>query len=311
MSTSTPTAPKTRPSIDPRIRQRRVDVRRRQGRRRLRWFAGVILVLLLVAVGVAVLHLPWFTVRVVTVSGTHAHTSDAAIVAAADLGHHPALISVDPGAVASRIEQLPFIATARVERHWPDGVGIAVTERVPSVTMAGPGRSWSVLDGQGRTLEVVPARPAGLVMLVVPTAQGAPAPPPVGGTVASAGSFGLTVCRTLPVAFASQVTTVTLASDGTIDLALNSGLTVLLGTDTDLPAKYEDVAAIIAHASLHGATTIDVTVPALADRHRLTGSGDAPQPVSSRCRLCLTRYSADRIVVTNSPVGTVSTFGRG
>ncbi len=28
---------------------------------------------------------------------------------------------------------------------------------------------------------------------------------------------------------------------------------MLLGTDTDLPAKYEDVAAIIAHASLHGA----------------------------------------------------------
>ncbi len=45
-----------------------------------------------------------------------------------------------------------------------------------------------------------------------------------------------------------------------MDLALNSGITVLLGTDTDLHAKYEDVAAIIARASLHGAKTIDVTV---------------------------------------------------
>jgi hypothetical protein len=34
-----------------------------------------------------------------------------------------------------------------------------------------------------------------------------------------------------------------------------------LGTDTELNAKYEDVAAIIAHASLVGATTIDVSVP--------------------------------------------------
>ena len=102
-----------------------------------------------------------------------------------------------------------------------------------------------------------------------------------------------------------------MAADGTVDLALNSGLAVLLGTDTDLPAKYEDVAAIIAHASLHGATAIDVTVPASPTVDRLSRPGEAPSRVSSRCRLCLTRYSADRIVVPNSPVGTVSTFGRG
>jgi len=50
-------------------------------------------------------------------------------------------------------------------------------------------------------------------------------------------------------------------ADGTVDLALNSGLTVLLGTDKALHAKYEAVAAIIAGAPLHGAKTIDVTVP--------------------------------------------------
>jgi cell division protein FtsQ len=228
----------------------------------LRWLVGVGMVLGLVAVGVAVLHSPWFRVRVVTVSGAHPHTSDAAIVAAAGIGHHPALVSVDPGATASRIESLPFIATAQVQRHWPDGLGISVTERVPTITMAGPGKSWSVMDTDGRTLEVVPTRPAGLVMLIVDAAKGTTAPAPVGGTLPPAGSAGLTVCRTLPPAFASQVTTVTEGSDGSIDLALNSGLTVLLGADTDLPAKYEDVAAIIAHASLHGATAIDVTVPA-------------------------------------------------
>jgi hypothetical protein len=46
-----------------------------------------------------------------------------------------------------------------------------------------------------------------------------------------------------------------------VSLALNSGLVVLLGTTSDLTAKYEDVAAIIAHAPLRGAHTIDVTVP--------------------------------------------------
>ena len=36
---------------------------------------------------------------------------------------------------------------------------------------------------------------------------------------------------------------------------------VLLGTDDHLHHKYEDIAAIISGAPLHGAKTIDVTVP--------------------------------------------------
>ena len=72
---------------------------------------------------------------------------------------------------------------------------------------------------------------------------------------------GLEVCRTLPLAFSAQVVSVTVAPDRTVDLALNSGLTVVIGTDTDLNVKYQDVASIIAHASLKGVKTIDVTVP--------------------------------------------------
>ena len=111
------------------------------------------------------MHTALFSARVVTVPGSHPHTTTAAVVAAARLGAHPPLISVDPGATAARVEALPYIASARVERHWPDGVTIAVTERVPVAVMAGPGAAWSVLDGDGRTLQVAPARPSGLLAL--------------------------------------------------------------------------------------------------------------------------------------------------
>jgi hypothetical protein len=69
------------------------------------------------------------------------------------------------------------------------------------------------------------------------------------------------VARSLPLAFSGQVTAVVVAADGTVSLDLNSNLVVLLGTVSNLAAKYEDVAAIIAHAPLQGAHTIDVTVP--------------------------------------------------
>ena len=250
-----------RPSIDPRIRQRRVAIQRSRGRRRLYWIVGTMAVAVLVAGGVALLHTPWFSAQVVSVTGSHPHTTTAAIVAAAELEGHPPLISVDPGATAHRVEALPFIASAQVHRHWPDGVTVTVTERVPKVAMAGPGSSWSVLDGDGRTLAVQAARPPGLIVLTVQTSRGPAAPGQVGRGLTRPGWFGLGVCRTLPLAFSAQVVSVAEAPNATVSLGLNSGITVLLGTDSDMGAKYEDVAAVIAHASLHGATTIDVTVP--------------------------------------------------
>ncbi len=260
--TSTTDSPVTDPpSIDPRIHERRVAIRRDQGRRRLRWAVGLATAAAVVIGGWGLLHTGPFDARVVTVTGAHPHTSGAAIVAAAGLGGHPPLVSVDPGTVAARVEALPFIATAQVGRHWPDGLTIAVTERVPSLTMAGPGTSWSILDGSGRTLEVVPSRPVGVMDLVVHGATGVLAPPPVGHTLPAAARPGLAVVRTVPLAFSAQVVSVTASPDGTLALALNSGITVRLGTLTDMVAKYEDVAAVIAHGSLQGATVIDVSVP--------------------------------------------------
>jgi cell division protein FtsQ len=250
------------PAIDPRIRERRVAIRRSRGRRRLHWLIGVAGAVVLVIVVVGLLHTPWFNARAITVTGAHPHTSSAAIEAAAGLVRHPPLIDVDTGAVARRVEGLPFIATARVARHWPDGVTIAVTERVPVAQVAGPGTSWSVLDGFGRTLEVQPGQVPGLLVFAVHTTTGPVTPAPVGRRLPSAAADGLAVARTLPKAFSGQVVALTVASDDTVTLALNSGITVDLGTATDLPAKYEDVAAILARGSLQATSVIDVTVPA-------------------------------------------------
>ncbi len=259
----TPVADATRErSIDPRIKQRRVEVARNRARRRLRRLLIALAAVVVVVAGLVALHSSWLSTNAVMVEGLHPHTSQAAIVAASGLGHHPPLVDVDPGATAQRVEALPFIATATVARHWPDGVSIAVTERVPVVEMAGPAAAWSTLDGTGRTLAVGATRPTGLVQLVVGLRAGPLAPPVVGRFLPALAAAGLEVCRTLPPAFSAQVVSVTVARDGTVSLALTSGITVLVGTGADLTAKYEDVAAIIAHASLKGIRTIDVTVPA-------------------------------------------------
>lgn len=253
--------PELRPPMDPRIHQRRVAVLRSRGRRRLRVVLGVLGAVVLGVAALAALHTPLFSARAVTVTGAHPATGTAAIVAAAGLGGHPPMISLNPGLVAGRVETLPFIASARVSRHWPDGVQISVTERVPALQMAGPATSWSMLDGNGRTLEVGPSRFPGLVVFIVHTPSGGVPPAPVGRSLPPSAAAGLRVCRSLPDAFAAQVVSVTVAPDTTINLALYSGITVMLGTATELPAKFEDVAAILAHGSLHPTSIVDVSVP--------------------------------------------------
>ena len=259
--TADPGTDEGRPTIDPRIRQRRLAIRRSQGRRRLRWIGGVVVAAVLILALFGLAYTPWFGAQAVSVTGSHPHTPDAAIVDAAGLQHHPPLISVNPGAISKKVESLPFIATARVRRHWPDGVQIAVTERVPVVQMAGPGTSWSLLDGHGRTLEVVPDRLPALVVYIVHTPTAGIPPAALGRSLPAAAGPGLEVSRTLPPAFSSQVVSVTVAADGSISMALDSGISVLFGTDDDRTAKYEDIASILAHGTLHATSVIDVTVP--------------------------------------------------
>ncbi len=249
------------PAVDPRIRQRRAAVKRRVDRRRLAIVVTIVAVVVLAVAAVATLHSPLLSVRRVQVVGPHAGTSTAAIVRAAGIGGHPPLVDVDTASVAARVEALPFIRTARVTRSWPSTVRIAVTARVPSLVMAVPGGGWAELDRAGRVLARVPARPAGLALLTVQRAGGTLPPPAVGASVASSARAGVEVAATLPPAFSAQVTTVTELPAQTVDLTLSSGLTVVLGTAADLHAKYVDVASIIAGAPLHGAKTIDVSVP--------------------------------------------------
>ncbi|MHB1517222.1 MAG: cell division protein FtsQ/DivIB [Acidimicrobiales bacterium] len=261
MSTSTRPPERRNRATDPPIDHQALSVRRRRGRRRFRRLAVVLALAVVLVVGIVLLYSPLFSARVIAITGSHPHTSDTAILSAADLGHHPALMSIDPTAIAARIDALPFIATATVARHWPDGVTIRVTERRPAAQMAGTGGSWSVLDGTGRILEDVQVPVPGLVHLVVETPSGTIRPGPVGSMLPAEGRNGLTVASTLPAAFSGQVSAVTEAVGGSIGIQLTSGVRVDLGGPDQLHAKYEDVAAILAHGTLSAASVIDVTVP--------------------------------------------------
>ena len=152
---------------------------------------------------------------------------------------------------------LPWVRAASVSVHWPDGVRVAVTERVPKLVMAATGGQWAEVSAEGRILADVTARPPGL--LDADRAPNRPGRP--GARSGRPTRLGLQVAAALPVSFKAQVTSVNVESGGWVQLTMTTPILVNIGDSSQLPAKYEDVTALLAGATLHDGDIIDVSVP--------------------------------------------------
>jgi cell division protein FtsQ len=231
-----------------------VAVTRAAGRRRLRLLLAAIGVLVLGVGALVVLHSPLLAARHVQVVGA-VHTPVAEVRAVAGLAGAPPLVDVDGGAAAARLARLPWVASASVVRRWPDSVVVHVVERVPAAVVA-HGTSVAVVDVAGRVLEVVPSAPAGLVAVVSPAPAGGP-----GSMLGPGAAPALAVVAGLETQLPGRARTVVVAADGTVTLDLGGGVTVVLGTEAQLPAKLAALASLLAGAPPTGPETIDVRVP--------------------------------------------------
>src|SRR5690606_26352017 len=116
---------------DPRMRSRRIGVRREAGRRRLRrMLAGAAVAAALVGAA-ALTRTSLLDVDRIEVEGA-ARSGAAEVRRAAGVATGEPLVDVDTGAVAARVEELAWVAQARVDRAWPATLRIRVTEREPA-----------------------------------------------------------------------------------------------------------------------------------------------------------------------------------
>jgi len=146
----------------------RRGVRRGPRRRRTRWraaFFALAGVVIIAAVGWALLGNRLLVVRSVTVTGTHLLTP-AQVLAAAGVPLGTPLMNVDTGAVTRRVEAIPKVASATVTKDWPDHVAITVTERVPVIAVRMADGSYDLVDKAGVIVRNVKAKPAALPQLM-------------------------------------------------------------------------------------------------------------------------------------------------
>lgn len=85
----------------------------------------------------------------------HRFTPDSDIFEALDLGSAPTMLSFDSRAAQGRIEHLPWVERASVDRVVPDRLDVQVVERVPFAVWR-LGSRYFLVDKAGRTLAGVP-----------------------------------------------------------------------------------------------------------------------------------------------------------
>jgi cell division protein FtsQ len=94
---------------------------------------------------------PHFALADVGVQGAHrAKTDDILAAAALPAGRNIWLLNTT--ASRRRVEAMPWIASATIERAWPNQVAIAVTERIPAARVALAAQQYVLVDADGRVL---------------------------------------------------------------------------------------------------------------------------------------------------------------
>jgi cell division protein FtsQ len=220
--------------IEPRLRERRIAVRRAVGRKRLKWAALAVAAAGLVVAVLAVLGSGLFAIEQVTVDGAVYSRGESLDEVIAEL-QGDNVLRVDTEAAERQLERIPWVADARVRTDFPNGAVIEVRERRPVLAYEGADQHFRVLDGDGRVLEVLDGQPVGYLPLVVD---------PVPASVKRAGEFapkGYVAAAALATSLGplrDQVVSISVDADGEdLRLELGNGLEVRFGAAENLEVK--------------------------------------------------------------------------
>ncbi len=253
-------------SVDPRIRARRIEVQRNEGRRRLRTIA-LLLAITIMAIGtLALLDSSWLDVDDFEVVGA-TNADPTRIVNAMGIAVGEPLVEIDLDRAAAGVEAVPWVETATVDRRWNGTVVVEVVEREAVAAIASPD-GVVLIDRHLRQLEQLDARPAGFLPVAGLTASG------VAGDPAPAGAHAVVrLVEELSPGLAAQISQI-VVDEGELYLELEAGGRVRLGSESGLTDKLIGLETMMARVDLRCLFEIDIRV---ASAPALT-RGSAEQP---------------------------------
>ena len=262
-------------SIDPRLRQRRIAVRRAEGRRRLRVLVGIVVLVALAGGGYALSRSAVFDLDTIEIDGAFGVEANQ-VAEASGLVVGTPMLDLDLGRAAEGIVALPWVRTAAVDRAWPGTVEIAVTRRIGVALLPVGDGSGVVIDAEA----VAIARSETVAVGDLPVITLGP----VGdlGDVQTLALPALRLIDAMPLDLAPWVETFDIDDAGTgtplLRLDLVGDVVAIMGDDRDLDTKYEAVRSVLDQVDLAGICEIDVQV---GDNPVLKRSPQCAEPVTA------------------------------
>ena len=279
------------PPVDPRLRARRIEVRRREGRRRLRRLLIALAVTVLCAGAWGLSRSPLLDVDHIEVVGVErADATD--VTAAAGISHGDPLVELDLAAASEAIAEMPWVRSVEITKSWGGTVRYRVVERLPVAVLSGTdGSSWLV-DADGQVL--APAGPPDLGAL--PVVRGVAVPDP-GDTIDPVHEPVVSVAVALTPGLAAWVEAIVVDDHGELWLDLVAepgsvlegrvpegsvpeglvldGARVRLGDARDLAAQLVGAETVLARVELDCLAEIDARVGSapVVIRHQGCGPG--------------------------------------
>jgi cell division septal protein FtsQ len=181
----------------------------------------------------------FFTVSAVEVKGTSAQINTGVV-----LGQK--LARVEPRAIASKFENLDWVASAKVSRNWINGkVTIALTERKPIAIF-----NNQVIDAEGKSFRIRSEPSTPLVQIQAPDLESA----------VSAVSF----FTSLPEELKSGLTVVKVRGTGALVLEINNAgknLEIRWGSNSDNELKLKVYKALLALPENSAIKRVDISAP--------------------------------------------------
>lgn len=199
-----------------RVAERRID--ERPARRRWPVYLALALVGVLMAAGVYVVYFTSvLALRTVSVVGADQSVEQQVRDELADQLGRP-LAGLDTDGVQRTLDAIPEIESASVQRHWPHGVDVVISQR-RAVAVTKANDAWWSLDATGVPFSPVRARPARLMLLELATP----------GADDAATHAALQVLAALPADIRTLTSSIRAASPYRIELLLADKRTVIWG----------------------------------------------------------------------------------
>ena len=245
-------------SMDPRVRARRIAVRRAKGRKRLIWVAIAAAILVVLVGAIAVLASSLFDVRTIDVQGA-VYTDPTELSSIIDELKGDAILLVDTRQIERQLEGIAWVESARVSTQFPHRVFIDIRERKPIATFEGSDNKFRVIDRDGRVLDIVDGVPIDYMLITganpdVERGQFA------GRPFASAAQLAIA----LPPEVRALTESIGVdATGGNLTLQLHNDLTVQLGPAADLSGKLVRLLSLV-QGGLDGICGLDVSTADIA-----------------------------------------------